>query len=92
MGGRAASLEQARLREQEGAHAHGADAAHLVRHLPSHAESAASRRRPAGQAADQEHGVAGAFDLVEVMLGDEGEHAAFPGDGRSSAFVTTSIE
>jgi hypothetical protein len=83
--GRSAPVQQPRLREKKGADAHGAEPPHLGRPLLQPGRQRRVTHRSSAQSADQEHGVALAFDPVDAMPGDEGQHTALALDRQTVA-------
>ncbi len=81
--GRAPPIQQPGLREQKRADAHRPQPPHLHRRLLQPERQRRVTQRSVAQPADQEHGVANAFDSLEVMPGEEGEHAPFALDGQA---------
>jgi len=77
MGGRGAVIQQSRLGEEKRADANGAQAAHARRHFVEPSRERGIADGPAAEPTDEQHRVARAIDVAEVILGDKGQHAAF---------------
>jgi hypothetical protein len=74
--GRSAPIQHSGLCEQKSADTHSTEPPHLDRHLLQPGRQRRVTNRSRAESADQEHGVAHAFDSAEVMPGDEGQHTA----------------
>src|SRR5882724_1036932 len=83
MRGRPAVIEQPRLGEQESADTYSTQPAHLCRNLLQPGREIRVTYRSTAQSANHEHRVAGAFDSVEVIFGDEGQDAALALDDQA---------
>ena len=76
MRGGAAPVQEAGLGEQERADAHAAEPPHAGHFLQPRRQRRVAHG-PCAEPADQEHRIARAFDLREVMARHEAQHAAF---------------
>src|SRR5580693_2115749 len=83
MRGRAAVNQQPRLGEQKSAYTYSTQPAHFSRHLLQPGRERRVAYRSSTQSANQEHGVASAFDSIEVIFGHEGQDAALALDGQA---------
>jgi hypothetical protein len=83
VGGRPPSVEETRLREQKRADADRTQAADFGRFLSQPGGKRGVTNRSTGETADQEHGVARAFDFLEMVPGDEGEDTPLPLHGQA---------